>query len=97
MRRHSNCILFSLRLRFRYWLKCRKARKLGLRPPPILYIVRRPSYVRGGLFHILIGRMTKSGLLRLVSYKPKVADKRGIELIFDGHVAWGDTTPKRKE
>jgi hypothetical protein len=90
MRSYSNCILFAYRLRFHYWRRCRRARRLGLPQPPELYRVKRASRVRFGLFHILIGRMTRSGKLRLVSYVPYVADKRGIELLFAGHVVWGD-------
>jgi|GEM_PF-6145287 len=87
----SNCLLFAARLRFRYWLKCRRARRLGLKPPPMLYVVRRASYCRCNPFHVLLGRMTKAGTLRLVSYVPNVTEKRNIEILFAGHVKWGDS------
>lgn len=55
------------------------------------YLTVRISWVTCGLVHVLHSRRgIETGLFHVVSYKPDAADKRNIELIFKGHVEYGD-------
>lgn len=87
----SNCLIFALRL---YWrLSRRWERNLDrglLTPRPRL--VWRGSFIRGGPFHLLVGRGRMDGTLRVVSYKPPTHSKPywGHAGLFTGRVVWGD-------
>ena len=82
----SNCLVFALAM---YWWRLRRWRADDLLPEP--YLVVRPSRA-GGPFHMLVGTMSRCGLLRLVSYKPIQYHKSDVKepIRFVGHVVRGD-------
>jgi hypothetical protein len=87
----SNCVIFAVLLYLR--LRRRWARNLdrGLLTP-VPRLVFRGSFIRGGPFHLLVGRGRRDGTLRVVSYKPPTHRKPywGNAGLFRGHVVWGD-------
>lgn len=55
--------------------------------------VWRWSFIKGGPFHMLVGRGRRDGTLRVVSYKPLSPDKAPYwrdAALFRGRVVWGD-------
>ena len=71
--------------RFRAW------RNGAVLKPSERYYLIRDARVKGGLFHILIGRLDRTtDQVKVASYKPDTPEKSGIELLFKGHVARGD-------
>lgn len=86
--KRSNCIIFAVSVWWWRWLHgCSNN-----------YLSWRVSRVPYGVLHLLHGRMGReTGLQHLVSYKPNVAEKRGFEPIFAGHVEFGDGQHKRKD
>lgn len=89
----SNCLFFALRLYFRLRRRWWRNTETG-RMTPVPRIELRQSYIRGGPFHLLVGRGRRDGTVRLVSYKPgfDIEDKPylGHAVVFKGCVVWGD-------
>jgi hypothetical protein len=82
--RRSNCLSFAVALFLRRW-----AKKRGNN-----YLVIRLSRIPWGFFHVLHGKLDRNtGQIKVVSYKPDVAEKTGFAPIFNGHVERGDAVP----
>lgn len=87
----SNCILFTCALSWRRWRKLRRDLKRNpkLKRPPAYFVVRWSHF--GPFPHVLYGRETSGGRLRVVSYKPIAPSARRLPpLLFEGKVRWGD-------
>jgi hypothetical protein len=97
--RRSNCISFAVALYLRRWARARRNDKrhddyLVLRLFGRDYLLIRLSRVRWGIFHVLHGKLDRNtGQIKVVSYKPDVAEKTGFAPIFKGHVERGDAVP----
>lgn len=91
IRSFSNCILFTCALSWRRSRKLRRDRRRNpaLKRPRAYFIVRWSDF---GLFpHVLYGRESKCGRVRVVSYKPTNPRKRLVRPpLFEGRVKWGD-------
>lgn len=91
IRGFSNCIFFAYALRLRRWFKLRRDRKRnpGLKRPRGYVMWRKSDW--GYFPHCLYGRNTKSGLVRVVSYKPSNPRLKVLPPpLFKGRVHWGD-------
>jgi hypothetical protein len=87
--RRSNCILFAIAL---YWRRLAWAHRHSQHHDD--YIVLRLSRIQWGIFHVLHGKLDRNtGQIKVVSYKPDVAEKTGFAPIFKGHVERGDAVP----
>jgi hypothetical protein len=87
----SNCIFFAYALRWRPWCKLRrdKKRNPGLKRPRGYVLWCKSDW--GIFLHCLYGQNTRSGMVRLVSYKPIAPRKRLLPPpLFSGRVKWGD-------
>ena len=88
-------MLFALRLYFRLRRRWARNAEAG-RMTPVPRLILRQSYIKGGPFHLLVGRGRSDGTVRLVSYKPAfdiVVEKKphlGHAAMFRGRVVWGD-------
>lgn len=91
IRSFSNCIIFAYKLRWHRWCKLRRDRKRNpdLKRPRGYVMWRKSDW---GFFpHCLYGRNTRSGMVRVVSYKPRSPKKRILPPpLFAGKVTWGD-------
>lgn len=89
----TNCLIFAVRLYVRLLRRWRRDREAG-KPTPVPRLVFRQSYIKGGPFHVLVGRSRRDGSVRLVSYKPgadiEVKPYMGHAVVFRGCVVWGD-------
>ncbi len=82
----TNCLIFAIALWYRRW---RRGRGTGA------YLCIRLSRVPWGFIHVLYGKLDReTGQIKVVSYKPDSARKTGIEVVFKGHIARGDTEEK---
>jgi hypothetical protein len=81
--RRANCILFAVALWLRRYRRGSAAHES--------YLVIRLSRVPWGVCHVLHGKLDHTtNQLKLVSYKPHAAKKRGLEPVFAGRVERGD-------
>lgn len=92
----SNCILFAIALWFRCWRRSRRRRRQGKTVGHPTYVCIRLSRIPWGLFHVLHGRLdSETGQIKVVSYKPNICNKQGLEIVFRGHPARGDLPTKQ--
>jgi hypothetical protein len=89
----TNCLIFAVRLYLRLHRRWRQKIAAGV-AIPVPRLVFRQSYIRGGPFHVLVGRSRSDGSVRLVSYKPaadiETKPHLGHAVVFKGRVVWGD-------
>ena len=88
---HSNCLIFAVLLKRRLDRRWKRNLDRGVLTPMPRYVWRW-SFIKGGPFHLLVGRGRRDGTLRVVSYKPVTPSKPywGHAGLFRGRVVWGD-------